>query len=110
MRPPLSYGHAYAVERAADPLHRTGIDAKPGSDLAHAFSTSRCAQSLADGVFRLGSYGGPAQPFALALAPRKPGADSFLDHGALELGKHAHHLKHGLAGRCRGVEALLMQE
>ena len=29
---------------------------------------------------------------------------------ALELGEHAHHLKHRLAGRCRRVDALLMQE
>jgi hypothetical protein len=33
-----------------------------------------------------------------------------LNHRALELGKYAHHLKHRLAGRGRGVEALLMQE
>jgi hypothetical protein len=33
-----------------------------------------------------------------------------LDHGALELGKHTHHLKHRLTGRRSGVEALLMQE
>jgi hypothetical protein len=29
---------------------------------------------------------------------------------ALKLGKHAHHLKRGFAGRRRGVEPLLMQE
>jgi len=33
-----------------------------------------------------------------------------LDHGALELGKHTHHLKHRLARRRRRVEPLLMQE
>jgi hypothetical protein len=33
-----------------------------------------------------------------------------VDHGALELGEHAHHLKHGIASRRRGVDALLMQE
>ena len=47
--------------------------------------------------------------FPLALGPRKPGADPFLNHGALELGKHAHHLKHRLACRRPGVEPLLMQ-
>jgi hypothetical protein len=47
---------------------------------------------------------------ALPLPPsQRPGADSFLDDAALELGKDAHHLKHRLAGRRRGVEALLMQ-
>ena len=33
-----------------------------------------------------------------------------MDHGALELGKHAHHPKHRLTGRRSGVEPLLMQE
>jgi hypothetical protein len=40
----------------------------------------------------------------------RPGADSFLNHRALELGKYAQHLKHGFAGGRRGVEPLLMQE
>jgi hypothetical protein len=32
-----------------------------------------------------------------------------LDHGALELAEHAHHLKERLAGRRRGVEPLLVR-
>ena len=48
--------------------------------------------------------------FALILGPRKANTDSFLNHRPFELGKNAHHLKHGLAGGCRGVETLLMQE
>jgi hypothetical protein len=51
-----------------------------------------------------------AEPLALALGPRQPGTNALLDDRALELGKDAHHLKHRLAGRGRGVEALLMQE
>jgi hypothetical protein len=35
----------------------------------------------------------------LFLGPPKPGADSFLNHRALKLGKHAHHLEERLAGR-----------
>jgi hypothetical protein len=31
------------------------------------------------------------------------------DHGALELGEHAHHLEHGAARRRRGVKPLLVQ-
>jgi hypothetical protein len=44
------------------------------------------------------------------LCPRslQAGANTLADHGALELGKHAAHLEHGLAGRRRGVDALLM--
>ena len=71
-------GHACAFERAADALHCTRIDAKPGSDLANALRASRRVQGLAHSVLRLGRYRRPAQPFALALGPRKPGADSFL--------------------------------
>src|SRR5262249_1755330 len=40
----------------------------------------------------------------------KPGADSFLNHRTLKLSKHAHHLKHCLAGWRAGVEALCFQE
>jgi hypothetical protein len=40
----------------------------------------------------------PGHPrVARASRKRKPGADAFLDHGALELGKYAHHLKHRTA-------------
>ena len=55
-------------------------------------------------------YRRPTKSLPLAPGPRKPGADAFLDHGALELGKYAHHLKHRLACRRRGVEPLLAQE
>jgi hypothetical protein len=37
-RPKTLRGLAYVVERAADPLHRTGIDTKPFGDLTNAFS------------------------------------------------------------------------
>jgi hypothetical protein len=41
---------------------------------------------------------------------RQARPDALLDDAALELGKHAQHLKHRFPGRCPGVEALLMQE
>jgi hypothetical protein len=43
------------------------------------------------------------------LGATEAGADALLDHGALELGEHPHHLKHRFAGWRRGVEALLVQ-
>jgi hypothetical protein len=52
----------------------------------------------------------PTKTLPLAPGPRKPGTDAFLNHGAFELSKYAHHLKHRLAGRRRGVEPLLAQE
>jgi hypothetical protein len=51
-----------------------------------------------------------AEAFTFTPGPRKAGADSFRNHRPLELGKNTHHLKHGLPGRCRGVEPLLAQE
>jgi hypothetical protein len=90
-------------------LHRTGIDPETLRDLAHA-GPSRSRQSLPDPLFQLGGYPRPPEPFSFALGPRQASTDSFLDHGALELGKHAHHLKHRLTGRRSGVEPLLMQE
>jgi len=53
-------------------------------------------------LLKLGGYPSPPKSFALILGPPKPGPDSFFDRCALELGKHAHHLKHGLAARRRG--------
>ena len=72
-------------------------------------------RSLTDSFFQLVDYGWPTKPFSFTLGPSTLGpskscADSSLNHAALELGKHAQHLKHRFPGRCRGVEALLMQE
>ena len=58
----------------------------------------------------VGSDLGPTQLLALVLCPPQAGAHPLLDHRPLELGEHAHHLEHGLAGRRRGVEALLVQK
>ena len=103
------HGHASFDERAADPLHRAGIDAELLGDFANTRAT-RLVKRLMDSHFEFRGNRRPAKPFALALGPRKPSADSFLDYAALELGKDAHHLEHRLAGRRRGVETLLVQE
>ena len=44
---------------------------------------------------------GAAELGALRDRTSEPGPNPLLNHGALELGKDAHHLKHRLAGRCR---------
>jgi len=46
---------------------------------------------------------------ALGLGPRHAGHHALSDDRALELSEDAERLKHCLAGRRRGVEALLMQ-
>src|SRR5262249_48612641 len=65
-------------------------------------------QSLTDSFLQRRGYRRPTKTLPLAPGPRS--ADAFLNHGALELGKYAHHLKHRLACRRRGVEPLLAQE
>jgi hypothetical protein len=45
----------------------------------------------------------------LGLGPRHAGHHALADDRALELSEDAEHLKHRVAGRRRGVEALLMQ-
>jgi hypothetical protein len=47
---------------------------------------------------------------SLSHGPSQARTDTFPDHAALELGEHARHLEHRLAGRRPCVEALLMQE
>ena len=56
-----------------------------------------------------GAIRGRPSRFCPALGALKPGTDSLVNNGALELGEHAHHLKHRLACRCPGVEALLVE-
>src|SRR4029450_7576216 len=105
----LRHGDACAVERAADALHRRWIDAEPLGNDPYA-RPPRSRQSLTDSFLQRRGYRRSAKPLPLALGPRKPRADAFLNHSALELSKYAHHLKHRLACRRRGVEPLLAQE
>jgi hypothetical protein len=76
--------------------------------------TARSRQSVTDSLFRLGGHSGAPERFpalgAARLGPGNASAHPLDNHAALELGKHAHHLKHRLAGGRRGVDALLMQE
>ena len=58
-------------------------------------------------VIRDGCGSTKSRPFG--LCPCQPSHDTFPDHGAFKLGKHAKHLKHRAAGRRGGVEPLLMQ-
>ena len=72
---------------------------------AHAFG-----QQLANFAFCRGrKRGRPSKGFALGSGPRKTGTDPLLDHGALEFGKDAHHLKHCAPAWRGSVQALLMQ-
>src|SRR5262245_21102953 len=96
------------LERAADPLHGPWADSKPFGNHPHTWS-SGFAQGLLDPFFQLGIQPGPPKLFSLTHSPPQASTDPFLNHGSLEFGEYAHHLKQGLAGRCGGVEPLLMQ-
>lgn len=67
-------------------------------------------QGLADSFFECGGNWGASEALAFTPGPRKAGTHSFRNHCSLELGKHAQHLKHRLAGGRRRVEPLLPQE
>src|SRR5262249_36950533 len=77
---------------------RSAIWRRPGlPGVARAF----LMRSSSSGAIR----GRPSR-FPSLLARARASTDSFLDHGALELGKHTHRLKHRLARRRRRVEPL----
>jgi hypothetical protein len=65
------------------------------------------SQRIAGSTFL--AHSGPAQFLALRPGPPEPRLHPFHDHGPLELGEHAEHLQHGLVGRRRGVEPLLVE-
>src|SRR5262245_21374984 len=97
------------LERAANPLHRPGIDSKLFRNDAHT-GPPRSRKGLTDSFFECGGNWGPPEALSFTSGPRKPGTDSFCNHRPFEFSKHAQHLKHRLAGGCRSVEALLAQE
>jgi hypothetical protein len=83
-----SASRGYTVERAANPLHRAGINAKTLGNPTYTFTSAlTLIQGGEDSLLKLGRYPGPAKSFALVLGSPKPGADSFCDYRALKLGK-----------------------
>lgn len=88
---PLHHGRPYA-QRARYREH-------PGAVTAHGPYAQYCCVWGA----------GTAKADSLLSSPCQPSHDTLPDHGAFELGKDAHHLEHGFAGRRGGVEALLVQ-
>src|SRR5215831_20236417 len=106
---PASQRDRVLLERAADPLYGAGVNAKPfGNDADTGPPRSR--QSLTDSFLECGGDWGPPKALTLTPGPGEASTDSFLNHRPLKLGKHAHHLKHRLSSRGRGVEPLLTEE
>src|SRR5262245_55320006 len=76
------------LERAANPLHRPGIDSKPFGNHAHT-GPPRSRQGLTDSLFKRGGNWGAPEPLTFTPGPRKPGTDSFRNHRPLKFGEHA---------------------
>ena len=87
-------------------MHGADADTEFIGDLLDAFSlASRGADPV---LYDLGSPRS-AQRLALCSGPFQTCFDPLPDHDALELGKHAAHLKHGLASEGRGIDPLLVE-
>jgi hypothetical protein len=93
--------------RRDHPLHRAGADAEFAGNLQDAIAFG--AEPL-DAFFDCWLYARPTKHNAIRARPGETRVDPLLDDAALELGEHAQHLKHRLAGGGRGVETLLVQE
>ena len=109
--PPFGHKSQLAAPRG-DPLHGPRSHPELRCDLVEAWPP-RSRQSLTDSLFQVHGCARASEGFpalgAARLGPGKASPHPLDNHAALELGKHAHHLKHGLAGGRRGVDALLMQ-
>ena len=87
-------------------MHRSSSNAKCFSRLE---DTRACGQLLADTLDDSHGHRATPEPLSLTPCPRKARLDALDDHGALELGKHAEHLKQRLSGWRAGVEPLSVQ-
>src|SRR5262249_26155388 len=102
---PASQGDRVLLERAADPLHRAGVNSKLFGNDADT-GPPRRRQSLTDSFLECGGDWGTPKAFTLTPGPPEASTDSFLNHRPLQLGRHAHQPKHRLPGGGRGVEPI----
>src|SRR5262245_50835788 len=98
-------GDAWGGERAADPLHRAGIEAKPFGNDAHT-GPSRSRQGLTDSFFECGGDWGAARGVFLHFWPAQA------RHGLVPQSSSVRIKQIRPASETcgRGVEALLAQE
>jgi hypothetical protein len=94
----LQGGGAFDPERAADPLHRVDRNPELLGDDPHT-GPVRLAQGFLDSLFQGWGDRRPSKLLSFSLGPRQARPDALLDDASLELGEHAQHLEHGLAGR-----------
>src|SRR5260370_39234503 len=96
-----------APERAGNALYSASVYLELGRRLAHRHAAR---QSRPDALSQLIRDRRSAKSLTFTLGPLQAGADALLDNRAFKLGKHAEHLKHGLASWRGRVETLLMQK
>jgi hypothetical protein len=88
-----------------DAMHRPGAEPDYLGDLQDPGTLAQLALRLA---FKLAGDRRPAQMLALSHCPLETELYPLLDHGSLEFGKRSGDLEHQLAGRCGGVDGLLI--
>jgi hypothetical protein len=102
-----SPAHACLLQKGGRP---SPADTKPLRNLADALCAARGVHSLTNGFFQIEGYRRAAELLSLATRPAQAQPEHVPELSPLELGKDAHHLKQRLAGGCRRVHSLLVQE
>jgi hypothetical protein len=99
-----------SAELALDPLHRRYTNANGGCGAANPLpATEKHTDRLLSLALDPRSTNRLTRSGPICAGANHPGADTLGNHGTFELGKNAHHLEQRLAGRRRGVDALLVQ-
>jgi hypothetical protein len=99
----VGYAHPIGVDHA---LHDANADVQfTGDCLDPVTPSTQSANRGLDMVTNLR----PTQALSLCSGSPQSGVDTLHDHVSLELSKDAAHVEHGLSGRCRCVESLLMK-
>jgi|SRR6516225_8716685 len=100
-------GHQALLRRVClDTLYRADPNAQLSCDGAYALTFGELS---ADTLLDLGRHPRPAEALPLGPCSPEPSMDAFHNHGPLEFGKDAQHLKQRLAGRRGCIDALLVK-
>src|SRR5262252_5519666 len=82
------------MPQGGHPPHHSITSSAVARNVGGTSSPSAFAVLILDSFFDCGGDWGTPKAFTLIPGPRQPSTDSFRNHCPLELGKHAHHLKH----------------
>jgi len=100
-------GIAHSLRRVClDTLYGADPNAQLSCDGAYSLTLGELS---ANTLLDLGRHPRPAKTLSLGLRPPEPSMYAFYNHGPLELGKYAKHLKQRLASRRGCINALLVK-